>query len=441
MKNITVNSLTLGKVFWFWLPLAAMWLMMGIEHPIITALIARLPDPEQNLAAFGITFSMALIIESPIIMLLTAATALAYNRGDYRLLLVFTHIMALSLTALHFLIVLTPAYRIIVGRFIGVPPEIIEPSRIAFLLMAPWSAAIAYRRLWQGVLIRFKRTGVVPLTILSRFLTSMIVLALGFRRGRVPGAYIGAAALSLGVIAAAFTAYGFSRPVVRSHLSSGAEAEEPLTWPRLLEFYLPLALTMLLTMAAQPILSIGLARAPEPLASLAIWPVVMGALFIIRSLGISYQEVVVALLADAGSFSVLRRFTRRLGLSLAGILALFAFSPLSGFWFTKVAGLSAKLADFTVLPMMVLAVVPGLESLLSWLRGFLVHKARTRIISQAVGLNLLVLAVVMLGGAAVLPIGGAGTAAIALTFALTLECLFLWLRIGAVGGELFGKRL
>lgn len=34
------ESLTPSRIFWFWLPLVAMWLMMAIEHPTVAAVIA-----------------------------------------------------------------------------------------------------------------------------------------------------------------------------------------------------------------------------------------------------------------------------------------------------------------------------------------------------------------------------------------------------------------
>jgi hypothetical protein len=188
--------LTTSRIFWFWLPLAAMWWMMAVENPMVAAVIARLPEPELNLAMFGVTFSLAIIIESPIIMLLTAGTALARGKYSYERLLRFTHILSWALTALHLLIGLTPLYPLIVGSLMGVPDSILEASRPTFLLMIPWTAAIAYRRLWQGVLIRFNRTGVVPLTIMARLLGSGIILGIGLLVGRFRGADLGAIACS-----------------------------------------------------------------------------------------------------------------------------------------------------------------------------------------------------------------------------------------------------
>jgi len=70
-----MQRLTTRKIFKFWLPLAGTWLMMSIEGPFIAAIIARLADPKFNLAAYGVAFSFALIIEAPVIMMMTASTS------------------------------------------------------------------------------------------------------------------------------------------------------------------------------------------------------------------------------------------------------------------------------------------------------------------------------------------------------------------------------
>lgn len=421
-------SLTQTRIFWFWVPLAAMWLMMAIEQPAIAAVIARLPAPELNLAAFGVMFSIALVVESPIIMLLMAGTALPTGKQSYERLLHFTHILAAGLTALHLLVGLTPLYRFVVGTLIGAPVEIIEPSRRAFLLMVPWPAAIAYRRLWQGVLIRFDRTNVVPLTIGARLSVSIVILTTGLMTRRFSGASVGAAALSLGVIAAALAAFGFARSTVREHLSEPTPQDEPLAWRDLLEFYVPLALTSLITLMAQPVLSVGLARAPEPLASLAVWPVIMGFLFLGRSISTSYQEAVVALLGNRQSFEKLHRFTRGLALFLSGLFVLVAVTPAARLWFENIAGLSPQLVAFAIAPTTILALVPGLNALISWQRGLLVYVKRTPTITRAVALNVIVLTTVMLGAGVLLPLAGATIAAIALTASVTTEWAYLWWR-------------
>lgn len=419
------HRLSEGKILAFWLPLAAMWLMMAVEGPLIAAVIARLPDPQPNLAAYGITFSLALLVESPIIMLLTAGTALPRGRQSYRRLLGFTHLLSGGLTLAHLLVALPPVYRFLVGTLIGAPQPVVELSRVSFLLMTPWTASIAYRRLWQGVLIRFHRTRVVPLTIGARLAVSLLILITGLTLGRLPGSYVGALALSTGVMTAALVAHALVRATVRRHLSRPSPRDEPLSWRELLDFYLPLALTPLVMLLSRPLLTVGLARAPQPLDSLAAWPVIMGLLFLGTAAAISYQEVAVALLRDRDSFARLRRFAWMLSLSLTGLFALVALTPAARLWYGGVSGLPPRLVEFAILPTAILALMPGFGALVAWQRGLLVHGRRTRKVTQAVVVNVLVLAAVMLAGLRFLPVPGAVVAALAMSASVVAEWLYL----------------
>ena len=56
--------LSYSEIVIFWLPLGMMWVMIAAEQPALTAIIARLPDAETKLAAFGVVFALSLVIES-----------------------------------------------------------------------------------------------------------------------------------------------------------------------------------------------------------------------------------------------------------------------------------------------------------------------------------------------------------------------------------------
>ncbi len=68
----------------FWAPLAATWLMMGVEAPFLAAVIARHPDATFNLAAYGVAYAFAILTEAPVIMLMSAATALVQDGHSFR---------------------------------------------------------------------------------------------------------------------------------------------------------------------------------------------------------------------------------------------------------------------------------------------------------------------------------------------------------------------
>ena len=47
------QPVTTRDVWITWYPLALSWLMMGIELPLLSAVVARLANPEVNLGAYG----------------------------------------------------------------------------------------------------------------------------------------------------------------------------------------------------------------------------------------------------------------------------------------------------------------------------------------------------------------------------------------------------
>ncbi|MBS3750984.1 MAG: hypothetical protein KGY39_05685, partial [Anaerolineales bacterium] len=154
-KHQPKNALDIPGITRTWWPLAASWLLMALELPAISAVMARLANPKINLAAYGgIVFPIALIVEAPVIMLLAASTALSKDWSSYRKIRKFMMISGASLTAIHALIAFTPLYDLISSQIIGAPQEIISPARTGLMIMLPWTWAIAYRRFNQGVLIR-----------------------------------------------------------------------------------------------------------------------------------------------------------------------------------------------------------------------------------------------------------------------------------------------
>jgi hypothetical protein len=392
-----------------WWPLAASWLMMGFELPAVSAVMARLPDPEISLAAYGgVVFPLAMLIEAPIIMLLAASTALSRDRDAHRKLGRFVTLAGASLTILHLLIAATPLYDLVIPGLMGAPSEVLEPARLGLLVMTPWTWSIAYRRYQQGLLIRSGRSRLLGIGTVIRLAAIAAALATGGLAGGVPGIVVGTAAVSAGVLAEAVFVGFVVRPSIAA-LPALHEDAPPLTRDRFVRFYAPLALTSLLTLGVNPIASAAIGRMPSPLASLAAWPVVSGLVFTMRSLGFAFHEVVVAMWGRRGAERPLRRFAWTLALATSGGLVIIAATPLAEMWFRDVSALSAPLADLARQALWVGIPLPAVAAVVSLLSGTLVHRHRTRGVSEAVTAQLAVTSFVLAlgvawGGAPGLPV-------------------------------------
>jgi O-antigen/teichoic acid export membrane protein len=129
-------------------------------------------------------------------------------------------------------------------------------------------------------------------------------------------------------------------------------------------------------------------RAPMPLESLAVFPVVNALSFIFRSLGLSYQDAAIALLGDRHEhFPELARFGLGLGLAASGGLALIAFTPLASLWFETISGLTAELSSLALVPTRVLVPLPAISVLLSFQRAILMQGRKTGPITVATAIE------------------------------------------------------
>jgi hypothetical protein len=420
-------GLTLSAIARFWLPLWASWLLMTAEMPIVYALVARMAEAKLQLAAFGVAFSLALAVESPVISLLTAGNALARDRESYALLRRFVLGLSALLTGGMLLLSATPLFDLVVLRVICTPPELAALMRPALWALTLWPAAIAYRRFHQGVMIRYGHTRQVSYGTVVRLLTSVGVGTAGLAWGRLSGATVAGLALGAAVLAEAVLVHYLSRPAVRTVESIAYPVDEPpLTLRALLRFYSPLALTSIVMLSTAPLINFGLARTPHPIESLAAWPVVNGQLLVVRSLGLSLQEVIVAKLNGPAAMRALRRFAVMLGVVALLLLLTIAFTPLASWWQQQIAGLSAELTALAVPALQLAVLLPVLNVLQSWLRGIVVAGKATGAIAQATVINLVVLVTGLLVGASGGWLPGASLAAVALTAAQLSESVWLW---------------
>jgi len=365
----------------FWLPLAATWLMMSAEGPFLAAVIARLIEPKFNLAAFGVAFSFALIIEAPVIMIMSASTALVKDAKSFIKLRNFTYFLNIVLTVIMLIGLIPAIFYFIAEDLIGLPNNIAKLTHLASIILLPWPATIGYRRFYQGILIRNNLTRRVATGTIIR-LFSMVITAISlYKFTDVPGVAVAAAALSMGVTMEAIASKIMVLKIQRKVTSIEGEN---ISYRKIYDFYLPLALTTTIALGVHPVVTFFVGRAKFPIESLAVLQVINSLVFIFRALGLSYQEVGISLLGDNfKGFKQLKKFATILAVSVFSILGIIAFTPLSLFWFEIVSGLSKELSEFAIFPLQLFVIMAPMTVLISWQRAVLVKSQFTKPITWA----------------------------------------------------------
>jgi hypothetical protein len=423
------NELSLRRVVATWWPLAISWMLMSAEPPMLAAVVARLAHPEIHLAAYGsLTFPLVGILQAPILTLLSLSTTMSRDWESYLKGRKIMFYLGGGLTLLYIAIVFTPLYYLVVRDLIGAPPEIIEPARLGMFVGLPWSFAVAYRRFHQGVLIRFEHTRAVTVGTLLRFSMDALVLILGFVIGTIPGTMVATGMMVCGVITDAVYVGLRVRPVIQQELRRAPPILPPVTLKAMILFFIPLGITPLLNMLIRPIGSAALSRMPDPLITLAVWPVISGFSFLIVTPGAALHEVVIALLDRSGARKVLLRFMGILMLTQFTVMALLAFTPLAYDWFSVVSGLPPDLARLAANTFQILIPTSLISPLNSWLAGSILQSRKSRPVTEGMVIYLGVYVTGLLVGGAFLKISGIYIAVGSAMLASMCQTAWLWFR-------------
>jgi hypothetical protein len=244
----------------------------------------------------------------------------------------------------------------------------------------------------------------------------------------ISGIVVASAALAASTTAEAIYAGLRVRPVLRRQVRLAPPLGEPLTRPAFLRFYTPLAMTSLLSLVVQPVGSAALSRMPQALESLAVWPVLSGFIFVLRSVGMAYNEVVIALLDEPRSTRTLKRFAFLLAAVTSALLLATVATPLAPFWFRRVSGLKPHLADLAHRGLWLALPWPALNVLYSWYQGAIVHSRRTRPITEAVVIYLITSSGALWAGVAWGQWPGLYVAVVAFVGGVVAQTLWLWHR-------------
>ncbi|MHB1130862.1 MAG: hypothetical protein ACYC4L_00555 [Chloroflexota bacterium] len=408
------RELTLRQVGRFYYPLAANATLMMVETPLVIAGVSRLPNAELELAAYGVMTALTWWLVNIGTPLVHTGNALGRTRAAFSLLRNFALGVSVFATALAAAIYFTPAYGGMVEGLLGANPVVAAAAHPGTQLMLATSFAIGYRRFYQGVLIRHGYTGLVGWLTLSRALTVGAMVWAGVSWGQWSGATLAAAAMAGSTSVECVLVCIFAESVLRGKNGPRWEPEGSLRLSYLsaLRFYLPLALVMLLNGTARPIITAALTRLPEPVISLAAFPVAYGVFNVIYSPLYPLIQTVIALVRDGHSYRVVVRFTRAVCVLGWVVLMMATLTPAAEYYLTAVLGVPEQVRVAALPAVQVFSFYLLLMAFHNVYQGLLVAARRTLETQFASIANVATIALVLAtgvawGGAAGVVVGAA----------------------------------
>ena len=376
MKLKESQSVSLGTLWREFLPLSLSDVTMACGDPMMTTTLAYLPDAQNNLAAVGIAKSLAIFFESPIIMILHAANALAGSQDSRKALWRFTLLVGGGLTFLLSLLGLPIIFNFVGVSLLGILSAMLATVSQVLLLMGGWPLAIAWRRYFQGLLIYHGQSHALAKASICRLFTLAVVLIAGFLL-HISGGIVAGFGLMSGVIVEAIVVTIFAR-------RSGATLPpETVTQPNLpsnlaqvWKFYLPLANSMMVVWGGRTILISILARAQDATIAIAAWSAAWGLVLVIANSTRMVQQMVIKYRHQVSDKQLLI-FAVSVGAACSTLLLLMSVTPIGDRIVQSFIGNDLTLANSIKPVLLICTIVPLFVSLQNATQGFLVSENRT----------------------------------------------------------------
>ena len=419
-QSQAVNLRTLWREF---LPLSLSDVTMACGDPMLTTTLAYLPSAQMNIAAVGIAKSLAIFFESPIIMILHAANALAASGDSRKALWRFTLLVGGGLTFLLSLLGLPLIFNFVGVSLLGIPPAMLTTVSQVLLLMGGWPFAIAWRRYFQGLLIYHGQSHALAKASICRLFTLAVVLTAGFLL-HISGGIVAGFGLISGVIVEAIVVTIFAR-------RSGATLPpETVTQPNLpsnlaqvWKFYLPLANSMMVVWGGRTILISILARAQDATIAIAAWSAAWGLVLVIANSTRMVQQMVIKYRHQVSDKQLLI-FAVSVGAACSTLLLLMSVTPIGDRIVQSFIGNDLTLANSIKPVLLICTIVPLFVALQNATQGFLVSENRTGHVNLSTWLGtvtLLIIASLAINKG----MNGATAAAIAMITSMLVEIICL----------------
>ena len=372
-----------------YLPLALSWLFMAVEGPITTGIVQHMPLPQVNAAALLVMFAISLLIEGPVIDLLSTATTLAKNHQHYLVIRRFALGLIVLVTVVHAAVALTPLYWWVTKVVINVPDEVAVAMRPALAIMVPWSAFIGWRRFLHGVMIRWDNTRPIGVGTAIRVAVVLIVGFSLYFYAQLSGVVVAAVAMVAGVVCESVFIHFVGTYTVRRNLDPTKGEEDgikPLTIGTLVRFHTPLTAATIVMIAGMPLIAWGLARTPDSVAVMASWQVAISVMFLFRTVTFALPEAVIALYKDEQSRRALMKFCVRVGAGCSVLAGLTWLTGLDRFVFVEILGADPEIVSRASLAFVLTGLLPFLNAMAAQLRGVLTahHLTSARLVAIVV---------------------------------------------------------
>ncbi len=380
MSNV---RLTQKDVALFFFPLLLNVQLMSVSHSIINAGLARLDDAVVVLAGFSVAMVLHLFVASPSYQNHTITIAMVRGRKSLLSMTLFVFLIATWVSILLALLAFSPVGSFILDRMLGVSPEVARGARESLQLLVFLPFMTGLRGLFQGLVIRARRTSLVSFATAIRIAMLFAYLWLGqlWFAGTQVAAFALLGCVGTETLVMAFFAWRIKLPVADDNEKSFTE---------ILRYGLPLAYSSGMQQTVPLLINAIISRLPDGTLALAAFGVVRGFLFLLAGPMRNMQQAYLTLVHQETDSAVLLRFLFKVSFGMALTMLLIAW-PLNGPVLGTIMGLDTAMRYYIAWPLTACALFPLLYGFSNLLRGWFAGAHLTTRLGRSTGYKALLM--------------------------------------------------
>jgi len=420
----TYKPKRLKDAYRFFLPLIFMAELHMLSHAVISAFLARMPDPEPILAAYSMAFYLHATLGSPVWACQFVAISYIRDKASMRRLLMFS-VQTFGLVAwLWALIALTPFGLYFFEALFGASPAVGREAQLCLIVSTLIVPFVFFRSLAYALLMIEHRTTLVTLGTLIRLISLAGILAILTQV--TDGALVGMGALTACIGVESF----YAVIAVRNYYKAlPNKIEDPPPYRELWRFGWPVMLMQTAESGVAFTVNFFLGRLPRPELAIAAFGVLDGMLRVMLGPLRNLTPAVQTLTRDPRDVGTIRRFAIHIAVIFCIVMSIFQFEAARLWALEGVMGLPTDMAAY-ISPALQLGVFLALAmTAAAFFKGVLLSSRKTGAIAVSSGAR--IVAVVAVGGTALLVPGANGAVIdmLALIAAFTAEAFVLGLRV------------
>ena len=417
-------TVTIKESYRFFTPLIFMAELHMLSHAIISAFLARMPNPEPILAAYSIAFYLHATLGSPVWACQFVAISFLKDRASTIRLLIFSSQTFLLVAWFWALIGLTPVGITFFVEVFGTSTDVAKEAQLCILISTLIVPCVFFRSIAYALLMLNRRTTLVTLGTLIRLFGLFAILFV--LQGQTTGATVGMIALT-GCIA--IESVYATLAALKYYLQLPSKKGVLPRYRELWRFGWPVIIMQTAESGIAFTISFFLGRLPRPELAIAAFGVLDAMIRVLLGPLRNLTQAVQTLTKNEADTKVIGTFTIHLGIIFSVIMLMFHIDFVRNYALKNIMGLSSSLASY-VTPALLLTPILALSmTTAAFTRGQLLASRKTTAIALASVIRIVSVCLVGVGALVFYNANGAVVGILALITAFSSETIILGGRV------------